>query len=332
MLHVTNGDAAAERFAEAALPGRVAVWADVLHDGPVLDGLSDEEWRSVRARFLAGAGYADGEAAARAQLEAWDRSLAEGRDEDEIVLWFEHDLFDQLLLVRHLVWFSQQDRQPARLSLVCIDHHPEVPRFTGLGQLSPPQIAGLFPARSAVTEAQVELAERAWTAFTSPDPTAIERLLAADTSPLPFLAGALLRHLEEFPCAYNGLPRTEQQALAALVRGPRTGAELFLAAQRSEERVYMGDASFFARLRSLATGGSPLIESAARPSALTGFGEATWRLSPLGRQVAAGRADWIRWNGIDRWLGGVHLDDDDGVWRWDGSARRLRSVVERPLT
>jgi hypothetical protein len=237
-----------------------------------------------------------------------------------------------LLLARHLVWFGRQDRQPARLSLVCIDHHPEVQRFTGLGQLSPAQLAGLFPSRTAVTEQQVALADRAWTAFTSPDPTTIERVLATDTSALPFLAGALLRHLEEFPCAHNGLPRTEQRTLEALVRGPKTGVELFLGVQRSEERAYMGDLSFFARLRSLATGGSPLIESAQRPPTLGGFGEALWRLSPLGRQVVAGRADWIRWNGIDRWLGGVHLNDQDTGWRWDGSARRLRSVVERPLT
>jgi hypothetical protein len=331
MLHVTNGDAAATRLGDAALPGRVAVWADVLHDGPAIDGLSDDEWHDLRAGFLAQAGYAKNEETARAQLEAWDRSLADGQDEDEVVLWFEHDLFDQLLLVRHLAWFGRQDRQAGRLSLVCIDRHPDVPGFAGLGQLSPAQLAGLFPARSAVSEAQKELGRRAWAAFTSPDPTAIERLLATDTSPQPFLAGALVRHLEEFPSARNGLPRTEQQALGALARGPRTGAELFRAVQRTEERIYMGDLSFFARLRGLATGGSPLIESVTLPQALTGFGETAWRLSPLGQQVAAGRADWIHWNGIDRWLGGVHLRGHDAAWRWDAAARRLRNAVERPL-
>lgn len=26
-------------------------------------------------------------------------------------------------------------------------------------------------------------------------------------------------------------------------------------------------------------------------------------------------SDWIELNGMDRWLGGVHLEGDDAVWR-----------------
>jgi len=33
--------------------------------------------------------------------------------------------------------------------------------------------------------------------------------------------------------------------------------------------------------------------------------------------VLAGRADQIALNGIDRWIGGVHLTGRDGGWRWD---------------
>ena len=38
----------------------------------------------------------------RAGLMAFDRTVTEDGRFDEIVLWFEHDLFDQLLLIRTL--------------------------------------------------------------------------------------------------------------------------------------------------------------------------------------------------------------------------------------
>jgi hypothetical protein len=328
MLHVTNGDVVAARLAEAGLPGRVSVWADVLHDGPLLGGLADEEWRDERARFLAASGYAESEASARRQLEAWDHHLTTGLDEDEVVLWLEHDLFDQLLLVRHLAWFDRQDRRPERLTLVCIDRHAEVPDFAGLGQLSARQLGGLFPVRSPIGEAETALARATWAALTSPDPTSVERLLGGNTAPLPFLDGALRRQLEEFPSVRNGLPRTEQRLLEALAGGPRHGVDLFRAVQRTEERIHMGDASFFARLRDLATGDAPLVEAAgAMPTALPEFGLAAWRTSALGRQVVEGRGDWIHWNGIDRWIGGVHLLGRDAAWRWDATFGRLRNLA-----
>jgi len=91
MVHVTNGEAAAAPLRDAGLPGEVIVWADVLHDGPVLDGLADAEWRALRAEFLACAGHAPSPSEALATLEAWDAALSRAGDHDELVLWFEHD-------------------------------------------------------------------------------------------------------------------------------------------------------------------------------------------------------------------------------------------------
>ncbi len=49
-------------------------------------------------------------------------------------------------------------------------------------------------------------------------------------------------------------------------------------------------------------------------------------MTPLGRDVAAGRADWLAHHRLDRWLGGVHLIPLRPHWRWDGRARRLVPV------
>jgi hypothetical protein len=49
----------------------------------------------------------------------------------------------------------------------------------------------------------------------------------------------------------------------------------------------------------------------------------TVALTDTGRKLLAGEADWVRLNGVDRWLGGVHLHGGEAAWRWDREARRL---------
>src|SRR5687768_2280946 len=152
-LHVTNGDAAAEPLRRAGLGGEVLPWRDVLHEGPVPAGLAPAELNRVRARFLAGEGPAGFEEVL-ADLEARDRALAAAAaGGGEVVLWFEHDLYDQLQLLQVLDRLADGAAVRARVSLVCIGEFPGVEPFHGLGQLSPEQLASLHPGRAPVTEA-----------------------------------------------------------------------------------------------------------------------------------------------------------------------------------
>jgi uncharacterized protein DUF1835 len=320
LLHVTNGDSAAETLREAGVGGEVAITADVLHEGPAPGGLPPERWRKVRARYLAESGYADYDSCLT-QLTGQDRLLEDYRSYDEVILWFEHDLFDQLLLIRILDGFAGRNLGGTELSLICIGEFPGVVPFHGLGQLDPQQMASLLPRRQRINERQKLLARDAWRAFCAPDPAGLERLVCTDTSALPFLAGALRRHLEEFPSAVNGLSRSENQALRGIAEGTASFEELFRACQRMEERVYMGDASFFRLLHELAAPPRPLLRM--EPAASGTVRGQRVSLTATGREVLKGHDDWVRIRSIDRWLGGVHLQGPEAAWRWDVRAGRL---------
>ena len=138
-------------------------------------------------------------------LLSQESALASFSEHDEVVLWFENDLFCQLHLIYLLTWFSRQDLEQTKLSLICVGQFPGKENFRGLGELSPQELASLFPARTKVTRAQLSLSASAWRAYCSPDPTALEKLLPASTSSLPFLAAALQVHLQRFPSTANGL-------------------------------------------------------------------------------------------------------------------------------
>jgi hypothetical protein len=197
--------------------------------------------------------------------------------------------------------------------------------------LRPDQLAALFPARQPLSAAQLALARAAWNAFRSPDPTAIERLLEEDTDALPYLRSALERHLEEFSAVEDGLSRTERQILEAVAGGESAPRALFKAYYRREERPFMGDWSFFACMGALAGGAHPAIARSDGEPLLTepqegptpAFSQQRLVLTDVGRDVLAGRHDWVRLNGLDRWYGGVHLAGQTPAWRWRRASRRL---------
>jgi hypothetical protein len=319
VLHVTNGDVAAGLIRQGGVQGDVTLSADVLHEGPAPAGLVPERWRKVRARYLAECGYADYDRCL-ADLSEWDRKLEAFRSYEEVVLWFEADLFDQLQLLRLLDWFGARDLGWGRLSLICIGEFPGVEPFHGLGDLDPQQMASLLHQRKPVTKQQIFLARHVWRAFCAPEPIGLEVALRRDTSALPFLGQALRRHLQEFPWTRDGLSRTERQALLGIDAGFDTFEALFRAVQALEARPYQGDTSFLRMLRGLASGSMPLIRLEPGAGAIRSQKVV---LTATGRDVLAGREDRIRLEGIDRWLGGVHLQGKRAQWRWDGERARL---------
>jgi len=285
----------------------------VLHDGPVPQTETLSELSDIRAQALAGFGAGNYEEL-RAGFAARDRALQDFRKHQEVVLWFEHDLYDQLQLLQLLDWFEQQDLEGINLDLVQIDSYPGVRPFYGLGQLSGTQLARLFPMRKRVTHAQCSIATEAWRAFRADDPTDLAAIAQQKFDDMPFLSAALARFLDEYPGTSDGLSRTERQILQAAAAGKRKKADIYMESRKQED-VPWGDLSVYLRLAWLSVGANPaLIESPKNEFTIT----------DAGRQLLEGKADWIKLQGgIDLWLGGVHLTGDEPKWRWDNEKKSL---------
>lgn len=320
MLLITNGDVAANGLRRTRLGGRVLAWRDVLHEGPVPSGLTLRELSAVRGRFLSSRGWAPLEETNR-MLKARDGELERWREHRRVVFWFEHDLYDQLQLLQLLSWFRDQDRGKTSLELICIDRHREIENFTGLGQLDVRQLEGLLPQARTVASTQLELAVQAWEAFTSTTPESLVEFLASDTSALPFLASALKRHLEQLPSVYNGLSRTEQQAMEVAARGELSAGQLFAAQQQLEASPYMADLPFWSYLDDLASGCEPLLRQI--PAASGAPADSRVIVTEMGLRVLEGKKDRIGIGGIDRWWGGLHMKGKRVPWRWDGKRERI---------
>ena len=329
LLHVTNGESAGNTLRQTGLGGAVLPWQDVLHEGPVPD-VSRAELLRARASFLSECGWGR-VGTIRSSLERRDRQLRRAlRDGRRIVLWFEHDLYDQLQLLDAL---TLAQGLGGSLESIVVGAFPGKPGFRGLGELTADELETLWPERREVTDQTLSEAAAAWQAFRAPDPTGLADLASRGFVHLPFLGSALERLLEELPDLSAGLSRTERQALRAVSGGAHTPLAVFLAVQDMEEASFLGDAWFYRTLSAIGRGDERLVEDEdgepLPPAPPLGDGQQyarlPIRLTASGRRVLAGEADRVALLGVDRWIGGTHVTAES-PWRWDSGRRSVYAV------
>jgi hypothetical protein len=324
-LHVANGTATTSIIRAAGIPGLRSQWADVLYEGPVPGGLTDEELVAVRERFLVGPD-ANLEDEDENSLKRWRAVIDRHESYDEVILWFEHDLFDQLNLIQLLTWIRGRVPAAKTVSLVCIGSFPGRPAFKGLGELAPDELAPLVATRRPVSQAQYALAARAWDTFRAADPEGLDRLWRSDLQALPFLSAALRRFLEEYPWTRDGLSRSERRLLELADPGPTELIAAFPRMQEGEKAYVVTDGSILSLVETFSQTTPALLtyDDAASTAGQVLHGAVA--ITNAGRDVLAGRLDRIATCGLDRWYGGVHLQGNGPMWRWDDQAERIRKA------
>ncbi|WP_019909829.1 DUF1835 domain-containing protein [Paenibacillus sp. HW567] len=332
MLHIVNGDVVGDMLKKGIVQGDVLVWREIYSSGPIFEELSGPKERIGRAQYLEQRlGIPSAEYIAN--CEEQEKKLRNSARYHEIVLWFEHDLFDQSMLAYLLHWFKRHKLDRTKLSLLCIGEFPGIERFHGLGQLSPDQLKTLSGTWRTIGRQEMELGSGLWQAYASPDPVLMADLLEKkradlEASALPFAYEAFRAHLSRLPSLRSGLGIVEQTTLEAVRAGVGTPLELFRQVTDTLHVLGMGDLEYWKFLRALAVGSHPLISidgviKVEDFRGIPGFLNRHVALTELGGQILDGAADRVAVQGIDEWYGGLHLQGDDVPWRWDSSAGRL---------
>lgn len=328
-LHIRCGSDLQKTLPEAGFVGAFLEYSNPFCQGPVTGG---PDMVAVRAEFLSRTYQLHSIEETRARLEAEETRLSNAAQAyARVVLWFEHDSFDQLILIRILAHFSRFGA-PETLELVDLNHFPGSVRFVGLGQLPPEAIRMLWARRSPVTAQQLAQGSAAWTALQAPSPMALANIVAAPDAALPNLPGALRRHLQELPSTANGLALTEQLILEILVEGTRPAGQIFRALLRGKEpRPWLGDLMFWHILRAMTRVSGPVfgvISQNGHPGTADDplAGGPDWQsphpprelaITDTGRAILAGHIDWLSLGPPERWLGGIRIAAGEAVWRWD---------------
>src|ERR1043165_5201733 len=203
MLHLHNGDSVATTARRALLPGRHVAYREILVAGPVRSGLRLHEWVEERARF--GAGYF-GEHLLRLRNELLEQEqmLDAIRDEEEIVLWFEHDLFCLANFLYLLVRLSKARRLSA---IWC-------PR--PLGGMTEEELVTTYMSRAAVPPLMLRIGGEAWKAYTAHDATALNRFVQQEWLDFAFLREGMALPAMGLPPTLHALGQVAPRALGGL--------------------------------------------------------------------------------------------------------------------
>ena len=209
-LHIRCGHDLQASLKEAGFSGDYCVDIYPYIIGPVREGLG---YLEQRARHIVDC-YGDQfdppleyEGQLRG-LEDKERELHDSADYERVVLWFEHDVTDQLSLI-HLLGHYARHRRPLRLELVNIGDFPGAGRFSGLGELPPEALRMLWKTRKPVSAAQLRLGLDAWRAL-RPRPAstrgdhARQYARAAITRPCPASPSARTALGRQWPLAHRG--------------------------------------------------------------------------------------------------------------------------------
>ncbi|MEX0316196.1 MAG: DUF1835 domain-containing protein [Allomuricauda sp.] len=276
LLHITNGDSFTSKLQSLNLKGDIITWREMLCEGKTLCAVGSESFWKTRFEFLNKNYKVTKSWFVEKTLKEY-RSLCNHKQQDQIVLWFEYDLFCQINMLAVLSWLKTH-RRHAEISLVCSGKEDETDKLYGLSELSDEKLLELYENRTILSQDDIEFADYVWQLYCSDNPIRLENLIAHNNFQFEYLSEALKAHLKRFPTIKNGLNELENQVLETVVgEKPKSRKELLNSMLTNQGYYGFGDTQHSRIITSL----KPLFSS---------FNPV--KLTKMGKDVLTNRANY----------------------------------------
>lgn len=311
-LHVRCGHDIQQRLLESGFEGPFLPMIDPLCIGPIPN--NEQSFLSIRAQYVVNTllPVMGLEHSVQNIVQQGQRNLDTLRNDkfQRIVFWVEHDAYDQLMLLRALMYL--EDVKDKVIEIIELNQFPGTERFIGLGQLPAEAIRSCWQYRKPVSAKLMSQAKQCWDAVTSENPNSIVTLLQQDDLDcLPNMTTMLKRHLQELPHSQSGLSLTQRLALDALSEQVNSLSIVnwFQLYQQREPLPYLGDVMFYALMLPLVTNESPLITI---DSMHKNWWEQQVSITQYGKHCSEGKAKFLQ----KYWVGGIQ-NNEQHHWQWD---------------
>jgi hypothetical protein len=202
-LHITNGDSFYNYFKELPINGTVIAWREMLCEGRTLHTVGTEDFWKERFDFLHKNYRISKRTFIDYTLKEY-RNLCKQKSQEQIVLWFESDLFCQINMLGVLSWLKMH-RKYAEVSVVSNPISLNNVSSRGFCELSPNNLIDLYENRIVLNQDDIEFADYAWQLYCSDNPIRIAQLSNYEAFNFPYLKQAFDLHLSRFPSLKNGL-------------------------------------------------------------------------------------------------------------------------------
>lgn len=244
ILHITNGDITTNYLKKLKFSGEFITWREMLSEGKTTSDIGSETFWKTRYDFLKSSYNISKKKFIDYTLKEY-RNLCNQKEQDEIVLWFEHDLFCQINMLAVISWLKRY-RQGHKISLVCSGEIKGSNKMFGLSQLNATQIKQHYKNRVSLNQNDIEYADYIWQLYCSDSPLRLETVYKFNPmSPFKYLATAIEAHLQRFPSIKNGLNIIENTIIKTADSQEFSSKKEFVSELIKNEEVYgFGDLQY----------------------------------------------------------------------------------------
>jgi hypothetical protein len=257
ILHITNGDSTTNYLKKLKFSGDFITWREMLCEGKTTTDVGSESFWKNRFDFFKTSYNISKQKFIDYTVKEY-RNLCNKKSNDEIVLWFEHDLFCQINMLAVVSWLKRY-RKGYQISLVCSGEIKGSIKKFGLSELDRNQINKHYKNRVELTQDDIEYGDYIWQLYCSNSPLRLETVYNFNTiSPFKYLASAIDAHLKRFPSINNGLNFVENSILKTVENQQPTSKEKLIGELiKNEESYGFGDLQYDHKIDNL----SKLISS-----------------------------------------------------------------------
>ncbi len=211
-LHIINGDSLADNMQELDLPGEQIIWRELLCEGPTLKELN-EEFFEVRKNFLKETYSISPENYEERFITQINR-LKNFDDYDDVVLWFEFDLFCHINMLAAISCLSAKKKNTP-VSLVCSKKLEGEKELKPLSLLSTKELYNHYDNRIELNTDDIETALLIWELYCGSNPLLLKPQIKVTTN-FEYLSSCIRAHIERFPNSTTGINTLEQNILTLI--------------------------------------------------------------------------------------------------------------------
>lgn len=208
-LHITNGSHLTSYLSEVQIEGDILTWHEMLCEGPTIEHINSNEFLNIRTQFLKETYQLEADIS---KIKNDVQMLENSEKYNEIVLWFEYDLFCHINLMGVINLLLQKEIN-LPIYLVCSGWiHEDKPVLKGLSELNSKQLLNHYKNKIELTQDDLNLAKTVWHIYNGDDHNLLKPFIVKDSSFL-YLSNCLKAHLQRFPNSKNGINELELNIL-----------------------------------------------------------------------------------------------------------------------
>lgn len=251
ILHITNGDSTTNYLQKLNIQGDFITWREMLCEGKTEVNVGSEEFWKSRFEFLKQSYKITKKQFIDITLKEY-RNLCNQKTQEEIVLWFEHDLFCQVNMLAVISWLKRY-RKRYKVSLVCSGTIEGSEKMHGISQLSKKQLLNHYKNKIHLSIDDIEYADYVWQLYCANNPIQLQNIQQYQPSnTFKYLTSGLLAHLQRFPSLGNGLNAVENNILTIASENELLSKNKLVGTILQSENHYgFGDLQYFKKIEDL---------------------------------------------------------------------------------